>query len=330
MTRPRKGWKRRGQTFRISRIYGFIRSRQLDGTMDKGPKHGTFCLTGVRVQMSWGSVAEHRWPFPRDASIWPPQEPPGLDRIARFNRTFCYFRIRDLADAKRYLYGSERQVRPFVFSVPITRQWYSAPGGIIAMPSSRADFVEGHAVVAVGWSDADEMLSFLNCWGNNWGDRGMGYLPFQYFQTYLTDAWGRHPGETRNWRPTSIVEPLGMRTYIFKRNWIGYPGILIDLWQMEEDIRIGWCIMTYRGKQFLEIEDFFLRPDFQHDDFFHNTLTAEVLETSREQELPLRLWIAHADTRHFAANFKPINDLLRATHLKARPSPFSWAAYVAD
>ena len=114
-------------------------------------------------------------------------------------------------------------------------------------------------------------------------------------------------------------------------NWLGNAGALIDLWQIEKDIRIGWCLMTLRSENsFIEVEDFFVRPDFQHDPNFQEALTTKLLDFSREQALPLKLWIAHADTRYHAANFKPINDFLRATNLKARPSPFPWAAYLAE
>jgi hypothetical protein len=197
------------------------------------------------------------------------------------------------------------------------------------MPVSRSEFVEGHAVMAAGYDDHTQLLTFMNSWGQSWGDRGSGYLPYQYFDTYVSDAWARYPGKTKNWRPTTILKPFisSETTFI---NWLGNPEALIDLWQVEQDIRIGWCLMTFRGDEFLEIEDFFIRPDFQLDNSHATVLTSKVLDFSHEQELPLKLWIAHADTRHYAANFKPINDFVRATNLKMRPSPFSWAAYVAE
>jgi hypothetical protein len=77
----------------------------------------------------------------------------------------------------------------------------------------------------------------------------------------------------------------------------------------------------------LEIEDFFLRSEFRSH---FSILTDQVLTFAYEERLALQLWIAHADTSYLAANFKTINDFLRVAHLTARPSPFTWAAYVAQ
>src|SRR6266478_2762034 len=55
MTRPRSGHKERPwRPYRPSRMYGFVRARQLDGTMEKGSRHGSYCLTAARVMMGWG------------------------------------------------------------------------------------------------------------------------------------------------------------------------------------------------------------------------------------------------------------------------------------
>ena len=172
MSRPRNGWKRRGRPYLLSRMYCFNKARQLDGTMDKGSRYGSFCLTAARVTMGWGTVTEQRWPMPRGQVVWPPQEPPGLDQIARFNRTFSHFRIRNITDAKRCLaFGG-----PFNFLVPITKHWYAAPNGVIPMPVSPAEFIEGHAVAAAGYDDHTQLLTFINSWGPNWGNHGFGYF----------------------------------------------------------------------------------------------------------------------------------------------------------
>jgi hypothetical protein len=308
----------------FSKAYSFNKARQLDGTMDKGSRYGSYCLTAARVWMGWGAVAQHRWPRPQGPVEWPPNEPPGLDQIARFNRTFCHFRIRNISDARRSLSLGNL----FRFSVPMTRAWYAAPNGLIPMPVGPHDFVEGHAVEAAGYDDNTQLLTFINSWGPDWGNGGIGYLPYSYFQTYLSDAWVMFPRKLKNWLPRDIPDTFGIRASAFT-NGLANAGALIDLWQIDQDVRIGWCVMTYRGAKFLEIEDFFIRPDFQSGGF-QEALTEEVLDFSRQQQLPLKLWIAHADTRYFASNFKPINEFLRATNLTARPSPFPWAAYLAQ
>jgi len=85
--------------------------------------------------------------------------------------------------------------------------------------------------------------------------------------------------------------------------------------------------MTLRDG-YLDVEDFFVRPGLggsSHQD----RLIRLVIKFASQEDLHLRLWVAHADIRSCAANFGPINDFLRATALKVRQSPCLWAAFVA-
>ncbi len=298
-------YNRRGRPFKISRLYGFNKSRQLDGTMSEGSQYGTYCLTAARVSAGWGSVAEHRWPYPRGNVTWPPDEPAGLDKIARFNRTFSHFRVRSIHDARTFIaFGG-----PFTFSVPITSAWQRASGGAIPMPRNAGEFVEDHAICAVGYDDQTQLLTFVNSWGANWGDGGFGFLPYKYFEAYLSDAWFRFPTRLGRWRPDQANDDFVQRRSIF-RNVLGYSCAVIDLWNFKDDIRIAWSFITHRDGC-LDIEDFFVRPEF-YASTHQSRLTKAVIDFAAEQGLPIRLWIARADLRSRAANFRTINDFLRA------------------
>jgi hypothetical protein len=293
--------------------------------MEKGSRYGSHCLTAARVMMGWGTVAEARWSYPAGKIAWPPPEPPGLDRIARFNRSFSHWKVRNLDDLRRALSSGGS----CNFSVPITKQWRTAPGGIITLPRSPSDFLEGHAMAAAGYNDNTQLIKFINNWGPHWGDRGYGYLPYAYFEKYRTDALTLFPYKLQNWCPKRTGgQPFASQREMFT-NALGYPVGVINLWQLDEEIRIGWCLLTFRGDDFLEIEDFFIRPDFQIG-AHQRVLTQNVLEWAEDNELPLRLWISHADTKHFAADFSVMNGLLRAIQWNVRPSPHSWAAYIAE
>ncbi len=194
------------------------------------------------------------------------------------------------------------------------------------MPRSPAEFVENHAVLAVGYDDHTELLKFRNSWGRAWGQGGYGSLPYRYFQAQLLDAWFQQPTNMGRWRPDSIDEQFVGRSMMFT-NGIGLPGAVIDVWDIAGDIRLAWSFMTLRD-EYLDVEDFFVRPGVGGS-IHQDALIQAVLGFACEQNLPLRLWVAHADIRSCAANFGPINDFLRATALKVRQSPCTWAAYVA-
>jgi hypothetical protein len=314
--------------------------------MDRGPKYGSYCLTAARVTAGWGVVAEQRWRYPHGPVVWPPIEPPGLDRIARFNRTFAHFRARTMEDLKRAIAAES----PVNFSVPITRSWRTAPNGVIPMPVSPAEFTEGHSVLGIGYNDGNNYLQFMNCWGKRWGRDGIGFLPYEYFDQYVSDAWFLWPTVVANWKPTKLgdftapllptigapfsgqVSDIGdgfvYRLCMFG-NPLGNPCAVIDIWANDDDNRIAWVIMTVRDN-YLDIEDFFIKPDYAADAENVHYLLNTVDELATRETLKLRFWIAHADTHYRAANFNTINEIVRAGTLTVLPSPFTWAAYVAE
>jgi hypothetical protein len=167
-------------------MYGFVRSRQLDGTLAEGPKFGSYIITNNRVLASWGMVSEKRWPYPKGRVAWPPVEPEGLDEVAKFNRTFAHFRIRDLADARTCI---ARTPSPVSIAVPIYPEWYESTTGIIEVPAQDLRDAPNHCIILVDYNDGTQMFTFINSWGTGWGDRGYGYLPYQYFTTFLREAW---------------------------------------------------------------------------------------------------------------------------------------------
>lgn len=61
--------------------------------------------------------------------------------------------------------------------------------GIIDMPSSKEKNLGGHAITFVGYDDKTKYVKFFNSWGIRWGDRGCGYLPYEYVNKYCFSAW---------------------------------------------------------------------------------------------------------------------------------------------
>jgi C1A family cysteine protease len=48
------------------------------------------------------------------------------------------------------------------------------------LPKKGESVVGGHAVLAVGYSDAKRHVIVRNSWGPTWGDQGYFYMPYQY------------------------------------------------------------------------------------------------------------------------------------------------------
>lgn len=61
--------------------------------------------------------------------------------------------------------------------------------GIIPIPEAKERILGGHAIVLIGYDDAKELIKFHNSWGLGWGDKGCGYIPYQFLRINYFDAW---------------------------------------------------------------------------------------------------------------------------------------------
>ena len=53
--------------------------------------------------------------------------------------------------------------------------------GVIPMPDiNNEDLLGGHAILLVGYDDKTKVFKFQNSWGVEWGDKGYGYIPYDY------------------------------------------------------------------------------------------------------------------------------------------------------
>ncbi len=53
--------------------------------------------------------------------------------------------------------------------------------GIIPMPDiSKDNLLGGHAILLIGYDDKTNVFKFQNSWGIKWGDKGYGYIPYDY------------------------------------------------------------------------------------------------------------------------------------------------------
>ena len=304
--------------------YGFIRARQLDGTLFQGPRKGSYVLTAARVCAGWGSVSAQRWPRHK-GDPWPPPEPPGLDEIARHNRWLGYFSARNLNEICTCLdHGLSVQI-----ALPIHSGWSRSSSGVVEVPKRGEAFTENHSVVLDGFDEQVGLFRFWNNWGSNWGDGGYGYLPFDYAREHIYEAWIAIPeridAPIREWRfPFTGCCERGA-----DRICLGHVWARINTWDLGRDVRTGWCFAVVRDGWF-EIEDFFIRPDSREPGTFAHLLR-EVTESAHFFGCRrIRFWIPHADASAKGGNFATVNDVIRAFRLKVRKSEARWAAYCAE
>jgi len=96
-----------------------------------------------------------------------------------------YQRIDTLTELKLALING-----PAPIGIPCFEEiFYVGADGFVAYPKNPDLIYGGHAVCAVGYNNKTKLIKFKNSWGQSWGSSGYGYLPYQYIEDFLWDAW---------------------------------------------------------------------------------------------------------------------------------------------
>jgi hypothetical protein len=303
----------------ISRMYGYVRSRQLEGTFEDDASIGTFQITSLRISKGWGNPPEESWPYNGNAKDWPPtEEPPGIDLLAKQNRIGVYQRARSLKECKIVL---DKEVLVST-TLSINKEWFNSQDGLIKMPDNSLYPTSIHCISLCGYNDTKEEFKFRNSWGPTWGENGYGYLPYSYFENFYIESWAIADIESslclKNENGNSIFN-YGVSDLL--------GGIIhvIEIYDNEKDEFLAWCFGVIRDNH-LDIEEFFVRPDYRYKNY-GSTLISELIGLGANLNLPLRFWIPESDSER--DNLYVVEKIMRRISLKIKPSGVTWAKYVA-
>lgn len=305
--------------FIMSRAYGFVRARQLEGTFLGDPGTGVWPITSNRIHYGWGSVPEEAWPF-ASLSPWPPTiEPIGLDKLAKSRRISSYHRVRTSQACKSELANG----RPFLASLDITEQWFVAPSGRIA-PSLPGDAPAGSHVIAIeSFDETTAEFRFWNSWGTGWGDNGYGYIPVEVFERNWQEGW-RIRFEGHPAAPQDRDFPM------YKANW-GFAETGGAVWHCcelstQDDERVGWWFAR-QCNDGVEVEEIFVRPQFRGRGHGRK-LIEEILKLAAGLQLPIKVWISFADAD--SDNLQLIQERIAPLGFSLKSSGVRWAPLVAS
>lgn len=140
---------------------------------------------GVKAVLTKGAVLDNIWPYKeRDSSASPP---------------------RDFATATRYklkravpLKGIDQIKSALSTTGPVVAgitlydsmvQEDVKKTGLVPMPKAKESVIGGHAICIVGYDDSKKLFKFINSWSDEWGDKGYGYLSYQYMKNNSDDIW---------------------------------------------------------------------------------------------------------------------------------------------
>jgi len=174
-------------TFTPSRLFIYYNTRVMTSTVA--------CNCGVPVRDAIKSVGrqgacpDEMWPYDIGRFMEPPRHRCFL--AAAHHKAVEYRRMpRDLHEMK----GCLASGHPFVFGFSVYKNFESSEvkrTGRVQMPKRGEGYVTGHAVMAVGYDDAQQRFIARNSWGRAWGMDGYFTMPYAYLAepALSSDFW---------------------------------------------------------------------------------------------------------------------------------------------
>jgi GNAT superfamily N-acetyltransferase len=303
--------------------YFYLRALEMEGThpQDAGAWPSTYLRMEVGEGFPWPGSDWDVHTFADEGPFPPTRRPPPALMV----RHFCYRTIRSAVECEQHLQRNVENTPQVFFH--LTPAWADPPGGMIPPPTA-GDIVleQTHAARVFGCIPERRLFRIALLW-SGWGDKGTGYMPYDYFDQRGIGCWVTYgaPDSLRLFRERrldsqhvrwSAEDAEGHRLY----------GFEVRTDQSIE--KHAWAFVIERDGA-LEVEELFVRPEFRR--IGHGRWLAEqVAKMAREKGQPLRAWVSFADCQSVnPANYLALVATARRMGVRFQPCPVPWAAYLA-
>ncbi len=184
-----------------------------------------------------------------------------------------------------------------------------------------------HAAALTKCVPESRLFQFMVKWPK-WGEGGIGYMPYEYFDRYMFECWALylHSNMLRLYKLQKLDAEGRVR-------WSAHDELDDRIYAFEVrdpqyDDRRAWAFAVERDGG-LEVEELYVRPEFRR--LGHGRWLADrVAQLGREKKLPLRFWIGFADCKsENASNYAALVATARRLGVKFQICPTRWAAYFA-
>lgn len=170
----------------LSRLFVYYKEREAEGTVMQDS--GASLRDGMKVVVGIGVPPETDFPYDISQFTQPPRPLCYADALQ--HRINMYERVPDFLGVIHSLYEGV----PVVAGISVFSSFESeqvAQTGMVPIPSTDEQYLGGHAILLVGYDLKNRVIIARNSWGEQWGDKGYFYLPFEYFASpdLVTDMW---------------------------------------------------------------------------------------------------------------------------------------------
>ncbi len=170
----------------LSRLFIYYNERVIEHTVKSDS--GAQIRDGIKTLAKQGVCSETKWPY--RISKFATKPTAACYKQALKHVIASYDRILTLDEMRACLAGGF----PFAFGFTVYEGFESqqvAQNGVVQMPQPGERVVGGHAVLGVGYNDADRRFIVRNSWGTGWGIEGYFTIPYDYLadRNLSDDFW---------------------------------------------------------------------------------------------------------------------------------------------
>ena len=159
-----------------SRLFIYYNERDIEGNIHSDT--GASIRDGIKSINKIGYCNETQWPYIIEKFDTKPDEK--CYEYASQHKSLSYKRV---SQNETTIKTALNLGFPIVFGISVYESFESenvSKTGIVPLPNDDEKLLGGHAIVLVGYDTKSRLFTFRNSWGDNWGDKGYGYLPFDY------------------------------------------------------------------------------------------------------------------------------------------------------
>lgn len=188
------------KSIKFSPLFVYYNERKLRGTIEQDV--GASLTDAIQAITIFGACQEATWPsiddnvkFKERPSDHAYKEPHEIFKGLRFRHSH----LSNNLEIIKHVLSEKNPVLCGINVFPSFESEETEKTGIVPMPDFYEPPIGAHAITLVGYDDTTERLKFANSWGVDWGDKGYGYLPYNYFtnqninnqftHTYSSEIW---------------------------------------------------------------------------------------------------------------------------------------------
>ena len=171
-------------TFLPSRLYVYYKERLIE---DPGRNPADITDSGADVTdgeywaQTTGICSENTWPYiTSNVDVAPPAI---ADTEAIPHKIKSYTMIPVDSNAINNIRASLANNVPVLIGIAVYSSFegtFANEHAVIPLPQTSDSFLGGHEILLVGYTDAVQLFTFINSWGQSWGKNGFAYLPYAY------------------------------------------------------------------------------------------------------------------------------------------------------